>query len=43
MNVAGVEPFTIDPDWIDSVIANPVSLALAFLLGLLLNALQLAS
>jgi len=43
MDVAGVEPFTIDPDWIDSVIANPVFLALAFLLGLLLNALQLAS
>jgi len=43
MDVADVEPFTIDPDWIDSVIANPVFLALAFLLGLILNALQLAS
>ncbi len=43
MSVGGAEPFTIDPDWIDSVIANPVFLALAFLLGILLNALQLAS
>jgi hypothetical protein len=43
MTVEGAEPFTIDPDWIDSVIANPVFLALAFLLGLLLNALQLAN
>lgn len=43
MWVEGAEPFTIDPDWIDSVIANPVFLALAFLLGILLNALQLAN
>lgn len=42
MSVGGAEPLTIDPDWIDSIIANPVFLALAFLLGILLNALQLA-
>lgn len=43
VSVSGADPFTIDPDWIDSVIANPIFLALAFLLGILLNALQLAS
>ncbi|MEI4474130.1 hypothetical protein V8J39_22775 [Frigidibacter sp. MR17.24] len=41
MSVEGAEPFTIDPDWIDSVIANPVFICLALLLGLLLNAAQL--
>lgn len=42
-DVAGVDPFTIDPDWVDSVIANPIFLALAFLLGIVLNTLQIAS
>jgi len=41
MEVKGAEAIQIDPDWIDSVIASPISLALAFLMGLLLNALQL--
>lgn len=43
MSLKGVEDIEIDPDWIDSVIASPIFFALAFLIGLLLNVLQLVA
>lgn len=43
MKIKGVESIDIDPDWIDSVVASPVFFALAFLIGLLMNAIQLVS
>lgn len=43
MSLKGVEDIEIDPDWVDSIIASPIFFALAFLIGLLLNVLQLVS
>ena len=43
MSLKGVEDIEIDPDWVDSVIASPIFFALAFLIGLLLNVLQLVA